>query len=315
MGERTKYYCGYGFLPIGIFRFLGGSEKRPANLGLFDIIEALKWIKIYINDFGGDPENITLLGQSSGGDAIAHLMISDGVENLFQRVIIQSAPLGLRNNRQKMLTEFLAKTEQFTAETDLLEIVENYKNFVPSFFKYGLKAAMPFGAQYGFPPLCSEEESIEKWKQSAKKYDVLIGLNEDETSFYIKASDSMNKYLNLGFGKKIISKTIRATTEIIYGKPTQSFAENFAEAGGNIYLFRIHSRLINNFFGAAHAFDLPLLFGNENAWKSSGLLKDVLWKYIHENGQILRALWAGFARNGNVSESSEMPSMLELRKI
>ncbi|ANF51233.1 para-nitrobenzyl esterase [Chryseobacterium glaciei] len=300
---------------LGFFGFLGGSEKRPANLGLFDIIEALKWIKIYINDFGGDAENITLLGQSSGGDAIAHLMISDGVENLFQRVIIQSAPLGLRNHRQKMLTEFLEKTERFTADTDLLEIVENYKNFVPSFFKYGLKAAMPFGAQYGFPPLCNEEESMEKWKESARKYDVLIGLNDDETSFYIKASDSMNKYLNQGFGKKILNKAIRATTEIIYGKPAQTFAENYAEAGGNIYLFRIHSKLINNFFGAAHAFDLPLLFGNENAWKSSGLLKDVPWKYIHENGQRLRALWAEFARNGTLSESFEKPSMLELRKV
>lgn len=174
---------------------------------------------------------------------------------------------------------------------------------------------MPFGVQYGFPPLCNENEVAEKWKQNAKKYDVLIGLNDDETSFYLRASDSLNTYFNKGLGKKILDKTIRKTTEIIYGKPAHSFAENYADGGGNVYLFRIHSRLINNFFGAAHAFDLPLLFGNENAWKSSGLLKDIPWKYIHENGQQLRALWAEFARNGNISESSEKPSMLELRKI
>lgn len=119
---------------LGFFGFLGGSEKRPANLGLFDIIEALRWIKINIESFGGDVKNITLFGQSSGGDAIAHLMISEGADDLFQRVIIHSAPLGLRDNRQKMLTEFLNKTAHFTAETDILDIVEDYKKMTPSFF-------------------------------------------------------------------------------------------------------------------------------------------------------------------------------------
>ncbi|MEY8761963.1 carboxylesterase family protein [Chryseobacterium tongliaoense] len=300
---------------LGIFGFLGGNEKRPANLGLFDIIEALKWIKINIGSFGGDHENITLFGQSSGGDAIAHLMISEGVEDLFQRVIIHSAPLGLRNDRKKMIAEFLNKTEHFTAETDILEIVESYKNFVPSFLRYGLKAAMPFGVQYGFPPLCNENEVLEKWQQSAKKYDLLIGLNEDETAFYLKASDSWNTYFNQSFGKKILNKAIRVTTDIIYGKPAETFAENYAAAGGNAYIFKIHSRLINNFFGAAHAFDLPLIFGNENAWKSSGLLKDVPWKYLQENGRKLRTLWTEFAKSGKISDDSDVPDLLELRKV
>lgn len=41
---------------LGLFGFLGGDETRPPNLGLFDIIEALKWIRNYISDFGGDAE-------------------------------------------------------------------------------------------------------------------------------------------------------------------------------------------------------------------------------------------------------------------
>ncbi|MDF2552810.1 MAG: para-nitrobenzyl esterase [Chryseobacterium sp.] len=296
---------------LGIFGFLGGSEGRPANLGLFDIIEALKWIKTYIPDFGGNSENITLFGQSSGGDAIAHLMISDGAEGLFNRVIIHSAPLGLRLNRQKMYSEFLKKTGTLTAESDTFEIVKNYKNHLPSFFKYGLKAAMPFGTQYGLPPLCNEGEAEEKWRKSAAKYDVLIGINDEETAFYLRVSDKMNQYLP----KKIINKAIRSTTEIIYGKPAKDFADKYAEAGGNIWLFRIHSKIDGHYFGSAHAFDLPLIFGNESAWKSSGLLKNVPWKYIDENGKKLRSLWAEFARNGEICESSERPEILELRKI
>ncbi|KXH85854.1 carboxylesterase family protein [Chryseobacterium kwangjuense] len=300
---------------LGLFGFLGGDENRPPNLGLFDIIEALKWIKNYIPEFGGDAGNVTLLGQSSGGDAIAHLMISEGVEDLFQRVIIQSAPLGLRNKRQKMSAEFLRKTEPLKDETDVLKMMDEYRKSVPSVFKYGLKAAMPFGTQYGFPPLCKEEESLDRWKDSAGKYDVLIGLNNDETAFYLKTSEAINKYFGTGLGLKIMDKTVEKTTEFIYGNPARIFAENYAKAGGNVYLFRTHSGSQDYHIGAPHCIDLPLIFGNEEAWKSAEMLKDIPWTFIHENGKKLRALWAEFARNGSVSDDSERPEILRIQKI
>jgi para-nitrobenzyl esterase len=300
---------------LGLFGFLGGDEKRPPNLGLFDMIEALQWIKSYIADFGGNEKNITLLGQSSGGDAIAHLMISEGAEDLFRRVIIQSAPLGLRHKRQKMSAEFLKKTEILKDDTDVLKMVGEYGKFVPSVVRYGLKAAMPFGTQYGFPPLCKEEEAVEKWGANAQKYDVLIGLNNDETAFYLKTSEALNKYFGKGIGLKIMDKTVEKTTEFIYGGPAKKFAENHAAGGGNVYLFRIHSKLKENHIGAPHCIDLPLIFGNEEAWKSSEMLKNIPWSRIHENGKKLRALWAEFARTGNISDTSERPEILELRKI
>ncbi|WP_419869818.1 carboxylesterase family protein [Chryseobacterium sp. CT-SW4] len=300
---------------LGMFGFLGYDEKRPPNLGLFDIIEALKWIKTNITSFGGDQENITLFGQSSGGDAVAHLMITEGVEGLFKRVIIHSAPLGLRNGRQKMSAEFFRKTDRIKEGTDVMKMMEDYKPLVPSMMKYGLKAAMPFGLQYGYPPLCEENETVARWIENAKKYDVLIGMNDDETAFYLRTSESMNKYLGKGWGQKILDKTIRLTTENIYGKPARVFAETYAKAGGNIYLFRLHSTIENNYIGAAHCVDLPLIFGNETAWKTAGLLKDVPWKYVHENGKKLRARWADFARTGIIAGDAEIPQILELKKV
>lgn len=300
---------------LGLFGFLGGDENRPANLGLLDMIEALKWIKTYIADLGGNENNITLLGQSSGGDAIAHLMISEGVEGLFQRVIIQSAPLGLRHKRQKMSAEFLRKTEVLKDETDVLKMMDDYKAYVPSVIKYGLKAAMPFGIQYGHFPLCKEEESVEMWKKNAEKYDVLIGFNNDETAFYLKTSEALNKYFGKGFGLRLMDKTVEKTTALIYGNPARQFAQNLTDAGGNVYLFRIYSKLKDNHIGASHCIDLPLIFGNESAWKSSELLKDIPWSRIHENGKKLRALWAEFARTGKISDTSERPEILELRKM
>lgn len=295
---------------LGIFGFLGGSESRPANLGLLDIIEALKWVKSNIANFGGNENNISIFGQSSGADAIAHIMIADGVEGLFKNVILQSAPLGLRDDRQKMNQEFLKKTEHFTSKTDMLEIVESYKKWAPSFFKYGLKSAMPFGIQYGYFPLCEEKIVLESWKSVAQKYNILIGVNDEETSFYLRNSEKPNRYIP----KKIVDKAIRLTTEIIYGKPAQDFATHYANAGGNVFLFRIYSK-INHDFAAAHAFDLPLLFGNENAWKLSGMVKNIPWNYIHENGMQLRKIWSEFAKTGSISSETKLPEILSLSKI
>ncbi|CAA7197136.1 carboxylesterase family protein [Chryseobacterium potabilaquae] len=297
---------------LGLFGFLGGDEERPANLGLFDIIEALKWIKNNIQSFGGNPENVTLLGQSSGGDAVTHLMISEGVENLFSRVIVHSAPLGFRHNRKKMSSELFRKTEYLKNETDVLKMTEDYTKLLPSVMKYGLKASMPFCLQYDYPPLCREEESLEKWKKNAKKFDVLIGLNNDETAFYIKtAQEGLYTYLS----ETILNTIVRTTTNFIYEKPANIFAKNYADGGGNIYFFKIHSKVSKNSIGAAHCIDLPLIFSNESAWKSSELLKDISWDYVYENGKKIRSLWAEFARTGKVSDDSERPEILELRKI
>ncbi|GEN76055.1 carboxylesterase family protein [Chryseobacterium hagamense] len=297
---------------LGLFGFLGGSEERPANLGLFDIMEALRWIRKNIRSFGGNPGNITLFGQSSGGDAIAHLMISEGTDGLFQRAIIHSAPLGFRLKRQKMSLEFFRKTEFLKHEEDPLKMVDEYVNFLPSFRKYGLKTAMPFCTQYGSAPLCTEEESLERWKKNAEKYDVLIGSNQDETAFYVKtAQEGLYTYLH----NRILNSIVRKTTESIYEKPADAFAVNYADGGGNVYRFTLRLTLKNHNIGASHCIDLPLIFENGEAWKDSELLKEIPWKYIQENGRKLRTLWAEFAATGKISENQELPEMLELRKI
>lgn len=299
---------------LGLFGFLGGYDERLANLGLFDILEALKWIKSNISVFGGDENLITLLGQSSGGDAVAHLLLVEDSEKLFQRAIIQSAPLGLRNNRQKMSQEFSNKTKFLKDKEDILEMVAEYKKFVPSIYKYGLKAAMPFGLQYDFPPLVSEKNSMDLWQKRAQKFDVLIGLNDDETAFYLRSSENIKNYLKKGLGKKILDKTIKFTTDKIYGNPAKLFAENLSKGGGNVYLFRIHAKHENNIIGAAHCIDLPFLFGNEKAWKNAALLKNIPWNYIFENGKKIRKIWADFARNGSV-DINDKPEILEIQKI
>lgn len=81
---------------LGIFGYLPIPGFAPVNLGLFDQIAALKWIQGNIASFGGDPNNVTLFGESAGGDSIFCLMVAQGTSGLFHKAILQSAPLSPR---------------------------------------------------------------------------------------------------------------------------------------------------------------------------------------------------------------------------
>jgi len=70
---------------------LGGEEFRHSkNNGLLDQVAALRWIKRNIENFGGDPNNITIFGESVGGTSVATLMVTPTARGLFNKAIVQS---------------------------------------------------------------------------------------------------------------------------------------------------------------------------------------------------------------------------------
>ena len=87
---------------LGIFGFInfssvqgGENYKTSNNLGLLDQICALKWIQKNIKNFGGDPNKVTVFGQSSGGGSISLLPLIVGTDGLFKRIISQSGSISL----------------------------------------------------------------------------------------------------------------------------------------------------------------------------------------------------------------------------
>ena len=78
----------YRLGPLGFLSM--GSEEVPGNAGMRDQVMALKWIQDHIDYFFGDPDSVTIFGQSGGSLAVAAQLISPLSNNLFHRAILQS---------------------------------------------------------------------------------------------------------------------------------------------------------------------------------------------------------------------------------
>jgi para-nitrobenzyl esterase len=76
-----------GFLDLSNY---GPKYKYSGNLGIMDLVAALEWVKTNIANFGGDPSNVTIFGQSGGGGKVTTLMATPAAKGLFQKAIIES---------------------------------------------------------------------------------------------------------------------------------------------------------------------------------------------------------------------------------
>ena len=71
----------------------GEKYAQSANVGMLDIVKALEWVKNNIEQFGGDPSDVTILGESGGGGKVGTLMCMPAAKGLFHKAIIQSGTL------------------------------------------------------------------------------------------------------------------------------------------------------------------------------------------------------------------------------
>jgi para-nitrobenzyl esterase len=84
---------------IGVFGLAPLEQLDPeafpaaSHLAMLDLVMALEWVRDNIEEFGGDPGNVTILGQSGGGQKVSLLMAMPAAQGLFHKAIIQSGPM------------------------------------------------------------------------------------------------------------------------------------------------------------------------------------------------------------------------------
>ncbi|XP_019614093.1 PREDICTED: fatty acyl-CoA hydrolase precursor, medium chain-like [Branchiostoma belcheri] len=93
-----------GFMPTR-------DDDAPGNFGLLDTIKALQWVQANIRNFGGDPDRVTIFGESAGGYSVSVLVMSPLARGLFHRAISQSGVAGVPVTQKGDITqaEFLAR--------------------------------------------------------------------------------------------------------------------------------------------------------------------------------------------------------------
>ncbi|MEU9689607.1 carboxylesterase family protein [Amycolatopsis japonica] len=260
---------------LGALGYLYLDGVSPGNLGLADQLEALRWVRANIAAYGGDPDNVTVAGQSAGGISIRLLMDLPEARGLFRRAILQSAPLGLAT-RSPEQADKLGQVFADALGTDprtagITEILAAQKETALTNLRLSGDPMAP-----AFVPVDKAEGT--SFEDNVRDLDVLYGWNADDMTAFPGA----------------------AGTDEVYIGPLADFGDRLRGAGAGVWSYRLDWRPEGSEFGATHCVELPLLLGTREAWRDSPMLGEVPWAEVDAFGAALRAVWATFARTGRL---------------
>jgi para-nitrobenzyl esterase len=283
---------------LGIFGYLAIDDVAPANLGLLDQIAALRWVRENISAFGGDPANVTIFGQSAGGDSVSYLMIADGAQGLFARAILQSAPLGVQRGRAAMsLAMGSAARAALGADPSTGDLLTAQAAAASAAVDFGTVAQMPFGPQTGHHPLPADDEVETRRREVAHRVPVMIGSTSNDALPFLQLNPrlvSVFGYPLLGSAaQRILSRVI---TDRQFGRPTAAFAKNHRRGGGHALTYVFDWAPADGPFGACHCIELPFLMGSFDQWSAAPMLGSDSRGALAELGPPMRQLWYEFAR-------------------
>ena len=304
-----------GFVDLSYFE--GGKDFPDApNLGILDQIEALRWIKKNISAFGGDPENVTVFGESAGGGSVSILPIVPQAKGLFRRVIAESGSVALtfskeecRDFSRRLMRESGTKSMSelmSLGEEDLLRINEKlneYNNFPQRDGRIiPLDPYLPY--KNGGTTHC----------------DILIGTNSHEMNYWIGEiggvipfrfsipikfendlkklppadKKRINKFMSSMKGHSMW-KMARFYDEVMFRLPAIEQAQYHAENGGKAYMYywTVPSKLPLR--KACHAVELAYVFGNLEETIYTGEIAD------EALSDTVMQMWTNFARTGDPS--------------
>ncbi|MFJ4830812.1 carboxylesterase/lipase family protein [Streptomyces sp. NPDC088747] len=282
-------------------------DDRVANRALLDIIAALTWVRDNIAAFGGDPDNVTLAGQSAGATAALALTGAPGARGLFRRLAVMSAgtPLLAPLERMRQLSADFADqlglppTRQAISAAPTARRMALEQAWLPGEVQAPAESADERARQAGrdalrWQPTLDGEVVTTAPDEALARPDavdtLLIGTTTQEWNFILgdltdaPSTDACLKGMaNLGFTADDLATYLReldhdncgnalaqALTDRTFRRPARHIADTAARAGIPTYTYQ--SAWPTPLFGAVHCADLPFVFDHLSAPQAPELL-------------------------------------------
>jgi para-nitrobenzyl esterase len=278
-----------GFLPI---------PGAVTNLGLRDQIAALHWVAENIRHFGGDPDNVTVAGESAGAMTLCNLMTSPLATGLIRRAIVQSGhgsmvrPLKVAARLAESVAATLqvscdlqgfsqCSPQQCATAVDAVsrpEVAMDLRDAQGRNSAYGLTRFLPVFGDEVLP----EHPLLALRKGAGAEVQLLIGTNREEMNIYLvptgvrqniaaaaasavlQASEpdaqGILEAYGLGLGNQRPGDALaEAMSDLVFRWPARQFAS--AHRGPtHLYEFGWQSPACDGQLGACHALELPFVF-------------------------------------------------------
>ncbi|PVZ07686.1 carboxylesterase/lipase family protein [Actinomycetospora cinnamomea] len=299
-GDVVTVSVGYR---LGILGWLAAPGVSDGNLGLLDQLAALRWVHEHGAAFGGDPDQVTLMGHSAGAHSIACLMTVPEARPLFRRVILQSGQLGLglsSPDRAARVARYVAEgldgADPRTADVAALLAAQRHA-MIRAAGPGGLDSSPAFAPTDGVPPL---SPGVSWTDAAAAGHDVLVGSTADEAETFARISPVLWGLRRLPVLGRVTSAGVNVATRRVFGAPAERFADDAARSGARTHSYRFAWRAPASRLGACHCIELPFLFGARDAWEGAPMLGGADWDVdVEPLGAVLRGAWLQFVRTGN----------------
>lgn len=309
-----------GFLDVSAY--LGDEYAQSGNNGLLDIIMALRWVQENISAFGGDPQNVTIMGQSAGSKIVSTLTVMPSAKGLFQKAVMCSGTLQCIRSRRtahrvaELFMQDAGITKEHAEELLTMPWEKILKAQTNLFAGLNLHTVGPL---FDDIELCGRDALALIGKNMAPKIKLLLGTNRDEMNLYWevyqvhdmdealavrlfgnRAPIILREYEKIPHDDDFRMNFVHFLTEYIYHAGALRMAETAAAAGHEVYLYRLDWD--RQSLGACHASESQFLMGQ------CGVIKDMDTSPEHEMlANKMHHAFVNFIKTGT-PEAEELPT-------